>query len=112
MDTSRRSRKTMHTLQIPILPKFYQDLHAQVNRQDQLSAIRKCPKCQPVVPEYSTTPLELEVDMAEMFADGAGPSPDEKQFSIFIASGLESVAGVRWERTVLGGGGVVPDDFN
>ena len=50
--------------------------------------------------------------MAEVFADDAGPSPDEKQFFIFIASGLESVAGIRWERTVLGGGGVDPDDLN
>ena len=112
METSRRIRKAMHTLQIPILPKLYQDLHAQVNRQSQLSSIRKCSKSQPVVPEYSITPLELEVDMAEMFADDAGPSPDEKQFFIFSACGLESITGVRWKRTVLGGGGVDPDDLN
>ena len=105
METRRRIRKTMHALQIPILPKLYQDLHAHVNRQSQLSAIRKYSKCQPVVSEYSTTPLELEVDMAEMFADDAGPSPDENQFFIFSASGLEWATGVRWERTALGGGG-------
>ena len=93
METSRRIRKTMHTLQIPILPKLYQDLHAQVNRQDQLSAIRKCPKCQPVVPEYSTTPLELDVDMAEMFADDAGPSPDEKQFPSSVPVVLNRLQG-------------------
>ena len=102
----------MHTLQIPILPKLYQDLHDQVNRQSQLSAIRKYSKCQPVVSEHSATPLELEVDMAEVFADDVGPSPDEKQFSIFSASGLELFTGIRWERTVLGGGRVDPGDLN
>lgn len=34
--------------------------------------------------------------MAEVFADDVGPSPDEKQFSISSASGLEFFTGVRW----------------